>query len=245
MEDFSFFQGLDSIMNQVSGASEEKALQEKFFKPEKNTKYLIRFLEEQANFVIFKEHNFVPIFFPKKDGTKVPGHSNFFCDGTPNCPLCNATLIDDKGEEYKLRPRFVMALPIYIEKSFEIKGMREIEKNVQESRILILPAGKSKANWHPIYNFAQDKGTLKDRQYKFYIVGERLEQVWNWIPQDPDKVPFDYDLVDTLDVSNILKNSGRYKSPKELERLSIRSELKAQNSATSNYSDEDDIMSKI
>ena len=215
-----FSQGLARVYENLQNRTTNE-FADYLFKPEDGTKYQFRFLAEEDGFVIFKEHSYIPVMFPKSDGSKVQGHVSFFCKGTPDCPVCKTKTIDPKtGVEKNLRPRDLMAIPIYVIESKKPKrGKGDEIDPVERPYILALPGGKNKTIWKQVLDASDLRKTLTDRDYILQRSGKGMDTVWSIQSLDPST--FDYNEVEPLNVEEVLKNSGRWKLPDEVERLQI------------------------
>ena len=77
----NFSLGLKAVLDKIDSAPSSNRNEEYkdiLLKPEDGVKYKCRILTEQEGFVVFKEHNFVPVWFTKRDGSQVPGYLSFF-----------------------------------------------------------------------------------------------------------------------------------------------------------------------
>lgn len=209
---------------------EKQAFSDLFLKMEKNTKYIVRFLTEKNKFIQMNEHSFVPTYFKKNDGTKSPGNASFMCNKRVDCPICNTEVKDSKtGEIKKLRARKLLGIGVHIVAQKEKRGSKDIEIPVDESKIIMLPAGKSDSIWKQLFdNEDNNNGTLQNRPYVISKSGEGVDTVWSIQPLD--KEDFDYDSVTPLDVRAAIIGSGRWKKAEDLQdRFEIRTGLEEYN----------------
>lgn len=223
LDEFSV--GLSSIMSEIKSKSNygNEEMAEMLLKPEDGVKYIARILVEQNELVLFSEHNFVPVLFTKKSGEKVPGFNSFFCTKQPDCPVCKKKIVKDDGTVANLKPRQVLAIPLFIKEQKSNKKNKDITDKVEETKILILPPGRNQINWNQFLEAAELRGTLKDRYYVISRTGKGLDTTWSI--QSLDKEPFEYeDEVEIPDTKEIIRGSGRWKKAEDILNMELQSE---------------------
>jgi hypothetical protein len=219
--------GLLSIMNQNSGGAFEEIKKEQehyakqIFKPEPGKKYVVRFLVDQEDFVIFKEYPYVPINFLKKTGEKVQSYMNFL-DVDADHPLKNLKKIfkDEKTGEMKeinWNPRKIVAIPIFVRSMRETNRMgSSVDTPIQQNMLFILSPGKAECNWKMLLELADNAGgTLKDRNYFISKVGEGKESSWSMTADISKNAAEHLDLAqyESIDIDAIIQKSNRWRDP--------------------------------
>lgn len=222
----TFSTGLASIMEEMASGGagfKNQAAADMILRPEDGMKYVSRILVEQTELITFAEHNYVPVLYPKSNGEKVPGFASFFCTKTPDCPVCSKKIVTKTKEVQALKPRQVLAVPLFIKEQKINKRGREMIEPVEEIKILILPPGRNQANWKQLLESADIRGTLTDRYYIISRTGKGLDTTWTI--QNLDKSDFEFaDTVEAPDISKMIKESGKWKPASDIERLHLNSE---------------------
>lgn len=250
----SFSQGLQNVLEKIEESkSQNNSIQSDEYKKylmamNDGSKYKCRVLVEQIDFVSFEEYNYVPVNFIKKDGTTKPGNMSYFATGDENDEIGGRVLLMN-GSYSAVRPRKVLVVPVLVaqEKLVDKNASKSAPITINETKLIVLPPGKSSAVWKALLECADETGSLTDKYIQFQRSGKGKDTAWTITPLSVS--PFlEKDLAEDMNperVQEIIKGCGRWQQPKETQYVKLRGEQNSSSLETDEILEEDEISSQL